>query len=729
MKHIILFFFSIILFFGEVSFLQGNETTKEEHKNSDGILNENSDLSDVPDPLDLNINWWNYFNVPNDQLPVKIQRFKQKIEILKQSLKEDEHRLIKEHIERISFNLDMYLKKKQTPFFEESTHLQFLKNYTVDQLLRVNKAVQNTNTKLRNEKEIYEMEKGNLSRIKSKLDELFLQYPNAPNASVKKIEIGLSLINKRIEQAITEANLYFIRKKIEYLEIEKKRLDQELNFARSHMNFQVETEEKLKKELVDSEKKVDEEKKNLYKLQKQAFYEERKNLENKLNCCLWDNKVLTQSVITEQSKIENLIKEIKYLLFVFSNNSDTYSAAELQKLATKYQEVAAEGRSNIKQWEEIVKNEQARMGKQIEQTPTEQKNKEPFEDTSLIIDIHLEMDQIIAHIQELKIQIQNAELLIKQIDWYIIKEKGLHETWWILLQRNLQGTFETFIFTTNYTLFHVYNKPVTVLNFLQAFLIFIFTILLSKIFKRAIFNEKYISKKLSPSTQYIIARCLHYIFMIVGLIVALSFIGLDFTNFLIFAGALGVGIGFGMQSLFNNIFSGLLLLLQRNIKVGDIVELTDDFRGRVQEITLQNTHIHSFEGLDLIVPNSQLTSQLLNNWTLHDTCRRYRIPFHVPLNSNKELIRDIVLNVANKLPSVKKDDPRYANPQLWLMNFNEFGMSFELVVWVDLSINLPTGITKPTLLWNIHSALQENGISISYPHKEIYIKESAAESC
>lgn len=727
MRHTLLFLFSFILSCGQVSFLNSDETKREDPKNTHAIDNESLDLNDVPDPLDLNANWWNYFNVSKDQLSLKTQKFKQKIEFLKQSLKEDEHRLIKEHIERISFNLDMYLKKKQTPFFEENTHLQFLKNYTVDQLLRVNKAVQNTNTKLRNEKEIFEMEKGNLSRIKSKLDELFLQYPSAPNASLKKIEIGLSLINKRIEQAITETNLYSIRKKIEYLEIEKKRLDQELNFARSHMNFQVETEEQLKQELVESERKVEEEKNNLHKLQKRAFYEERKNLENKLNCCLWDNKVLTQSVITEQAKIENLIKELKYLLFVFSNNSDLYSASQLQQLATKFQEEITEGRSNIKQWEQTVKNEQARIGKQIEQTPSDKKNKEPFEDTSLIIDIHLEMDQIIAHIQELKIQIQNAELLIKQIDWYIIKEKSLHETWWILLQRNLQGTYETFLFTTNYTLFHVYNKPVTVLDFLQAFLIFIFAILLSKIFKRAIFNEKYISKKLSPSTQYIIARCLHYIFMIVGLLVALSFIGLDFTNFLIFAGALGVGIGFGLQSMFNNIFSGLLLLLQRNIKVGDIVELTNDLRGRVQEITLQNTHIHSFEGLDLIVPNSQLTSQLLNNWTLHDTCRRYRVPFHVPINSNKELIRDIVLNVANKLPSVKKDDPRYANPQLWLMNFNEYGIKFELVVWVDLSINLPTGITKPTLLWNIHSALQEYGISISYPYQEIIIKEKANE--
>lgn len=670
---------------------------------------------ETPDPLDLSNNWWNYFNVPPEKLPERVDLFKNKIEILKKSLKEDEHLSIIQAIDRVLFNFDMLIRKKQTPFQDQSTGLQFLKSYSIDQMLKVNKRYQNTINKLAHEKESLETEKNNLAKIKNKLDDFLLQYPGVSNASFKKLDIGLSIISTRTEQAIAETTISNTGKRIEAFDLEKKRLEQELSFARLHMNFNDESETDLNAELAAKEQKIEEEQSNLQTLQKRAFYEETKN-DNELNCCLWDNKILNQSVITQTAKIRYLIAQIKYRLYFFVNNPKDYPVSRLRNLVAEFQEQINEGKNNIRQWEQVLQNEQTRIGKQVELSL--QSKKAPV-DNSLLMNIHLEIDQVILYIQELKFLIQNAELLVKQMEWYLIKDKSIHETWWILLQRNVQNAYETFTAATGYALFRVQNKPVTILDILQAAAIVVASFFLSKVFKRVIFDKRYMAKKLSPSTQYIIVRCFHYIFMIIGTFVALSFIGLDFTNFLIFAGALGVGIGFGMQSLVNNIFSGLLLLLQRNIKVGDVVELSDKLIGRVQEITLQNTHIHSFEGLDLIVPNFQLTSQLLNNWTLHDSCRRYRIPFHVGIDEDKDKVKKIVLEIAGKVPSVKKDEFGYANPQLWLMGFSDFGMDFELFVWVDLDIALPTGVVQATLLWNLHTALKENGITITYPQRHI----------
>ena len=266
----------------------------------------------IPDPLNLSNKWWNYFNAPINQLPERISKFKEKIQGLKENLSSEEHRAIKQSIDRIFFNFDVLIQKKQASFSDQSTSLQFLKSYTVDQMLKVNTAYQNTTIKLSNEKEILEAEKGNLNRVKNKLDELLLQYPNAAEASFKKLELGLAIISKRIEQAISETNLSNSRIKIEYLELEKKRLEQELSYAQNNLNFNEETEENLQQELLKSERKVEIERNNLHALQKRAFYEERKNLDNQLNCCLWENKILTQFVTTEIYKIKNLISQIKY---------------------------------------------------------------------------------------------------------------------------------------------------------------------------------------------------------------------------------------------------------------------------------------------------------------------------------------------------------------------------------------------------------------------------------
>ena len=120
---------------------------------------------------------------------------------------------------------------------------------------------------------------------------------------------------------------------------------------------------------------------------------------------------------------------------------------------------------------------------------------------------------------------------------------------------------------------------------------------------------------------------------------AMSSIGIDITALAVFTGALGVGVGFGMQAMVSNFVAGVILLVERSLKIGDFVELTSGVRGEVREINIRNAVITTNDNIDIIVPNSEFVNGQVTNWTFRDASRRLRVPFGVAYGTDKEVVR------------------------------------------------------------------------------------------
>lgn len=212
-----------------------------------------------------------------------------------------------------------------------------------------------------------------------------------------------------------------------------------------------------------------------------------------------------------------------------------------------------------------------------------------------------------------------------------------------------------------------------------------------------------------------------YIGVAIALIIALSVAGVTFTNFAIIAGALSVGIGFGLQNIVNNFVSGLILLFERPIKNGDWI-IVGSTEGYVKKISIRSTQIQTFDRADIIVPNSELVSTQVTNWMLHDRIGRIRIPVGVAYGSDTDLVRQTLHDVAEGHPLVIKNSNSHPI-NIFFLRFGESSLDFELRCFIE-DIDGALRV-KSDLHYAIDKAFRENRIQIPFPQRDIHIKGTA----
>jgi small-conductance mechanosensitive channel len=247
---------------------------------------------------------------------------------------------------------------------------------------------------------------------------------------------------------------------------------------------------------------------------------------------------------------------------------------------------------------------------------------------------------------------------------------------------------------------------------------------ISWIYKYKIIRSKKLSTKLSNSTKTILGNLGYYFIIFLTLVIAFSSVGLNLSSLAVVAGALSVGIGFGLQNIVSNFISGLILMFEKSITVGDYVELENGLRGTVREIKLRSTIITTNEHVDIIVPNSSFIQNSVTNLTLNDKVLRLRIPFGVAYGTKVEEVKNSVLKEVlsdNSLPH-KKDNPEKL-PTLWMTAMSASSVDFELVVWVEGEYTTKRLGTTSIYLMKIYEILNDYNISIPFPQMDIHIKK------
>jgi small-conductance mechanosensitive channel len=228
----------------------------------------------------------------------------------------------------------------------------------------------------------------------------------------------------------------------------------------------------------------------------------------------------------------------------------------------------------------------------------------------------------------------------------------------------------------------------------------------------------------SSGSAYALGRMTRYLLLVTGLLFALSVAGINLASVTVLGGALGLGVGIGLQPLFANFVSGIVLLLDRTLKVGDFVDLQSGVRGRVVEIAMRYTRVSTNDSVDVLVPNSEFVNGRVINWTFDDTSRRIHIPFGIAYGSDKNLVREAGVAAAKRIAGVLLDDPRRA-PDVWLVAFGDNGLNFELVVWVDWHLSSSPSRTQAQLLWVLEDELRARGLNVPFPQRDIHFPSGA----
>jgi len=225
----------------------------------------------------------------------------------------------------------------------------------------------------------------------------------------------------------------------------------------------------------------------------------------------------------------------------------------------------------------------------------------------------------------------------------------------------------------------------------------------------------------NAASLYIVEKVATYGLVVIGVMAGLSTMGVDLTSLTVFAGALGVGVGLGLQGIIKDFASGVSLVFERLVAVGDFVELPNGGRGVVHEIGPRATRLRTNDSTDIIVPNSVLVNDQVINWTLRNTNRRIRVPFVTAFGTDKEKVREAVLKAAKAAPFTSPDDAT-RRAQVWLVGYGDYALKFELIVWPTVeAVRRPAAIFA-AYTWLIDDALRGAGIEIPYPQRDIRVR-------
>lgn len=279
--------------------------------------------------------------------------------------------------------------------------------------------------------------------------------------------------------------------------------------------------------------------------------------------------------------------------------------------------------------------------------------------------------------------------------------------------------YEQILKWMNLPLIHIGDAPLTLGGIAGGFIIFLVALFISAVVQKLLTRTATQHWKMNSGMTYALTRIVHYCIVIVGAVLAVQCVGLNLGTFAVVFGFLSVGIGFGLQNVTSNFIAGVMLLLERPINVGDMVRVEGEV-GKVVQINMRSTIIETLDRISIIVPNSKFIEGNVVNWSHGDARVRVHCPVGVAYGSDTELVRKVLLKVADENQEVLKEP----KPEVRFVQFGDSSLDFELLIWLN----------RPETQYAVHSRInfaidagfREAGIQIPFPQRDLHLKASPA---
>jgi small-conductance mechanosensitive channel len=276
-------------------------------------------------------------------------------------------------------------------------------------------------------------------------------------------------------------------------------------------------------------------------------------------------------------------------------------------------------------------------------------------------------------------------------------------------------------------LFVFNEKGISILDILKVILIIILGFMIAAFYKRKIIGLATQREKISLSSAKAISNAGYYILVFITLLVALKSVGLDLSNLGLVAGALSIGIGFGLQTVVSNLAAGIILMFERTVRLGDYIEISDTIRGTVSDMKMRSTTVTTNDNIDVVIPNSSFIQNNVINWTLENDIRRIHIPFSVAYGTSNDKVEKVILEeLRNSGISYVKKNAKYPT-LIWMTAMGSSSVDYELVVWIRGQSTLKPSGTKSDFLKFIYATLIKHNIEIPFPQLDLHVKRNESK--
>ncbi|WP_211315235.1 mechanosensitive ion channel domain-containing protein [Photobacterium lipolyticum] len=695
----------------------GNLSAQDEQNDLLNISNKPNNEAGVlvvPEASALETDWWHFFDDEPASLDQRVQVLEKRLNALLASLPPEALDSGRELRDQIIANLQALAKIRGQKPFEPPVIPAFKQAYSIQAWLELE-------SRYRDKKKEVVDERADIDHLSTAVEAATNQYDTEmasyisvtatePNKMIQGMEImamrsALELARQRLSR--NRDVLISLQRELETLYNEKKFAEQRLVATGDEIPV-------LKKELSNQEQTLIKASNFLNSTRSKALGAIAETPEAAAKNRLQEQRVIYASVEEAIARLHVTATQGIIALTALLSNGEINSD-ELHDQFEVWKTLVKETSGQLAGWQAKSLREQGRSQTQLLNQPLA---------TAELKALHENRNQLsresLLKLQELNDLRLNLVVLTEMCRLQLAKQEGVLKHWWITVNEMVEsGWMSASGFLTG-SLFKIGDTPVTILGLLRVVLIVTIALFFSSLLRRMLAKIAERNEDES-SALYTIGRLGHYVILLVGMMIALSSIGLDFSNLALVAGALSVGIGFGLQSIVNNFVSGLILLFERSLKVGDFVELDSGVLGIVMEINVRSTLINTNDNVDIIVPNSELVGAKVTNWTLRDATRRMRIPFGVAYGSDKNQVKKAVLEAADRVPETLRRSKKH-EPQVWLVGFGDSSLDFELVVWVSqAAVKRPAGVTA-AYMWEIETSLQQYGIEIPFPQRDLHVR-------
>lgn len=285
----------------------------------------------------------------------------------------------------------------------------------------------------------------------------------------------------------------------------------------------------------------------------------------------------------------------------------------------------------------------------------------------------------------------------------------------------LSGWLEKIVNVLKVPIFELGGSPFTLWTLIYLLISFVVLVYAAGKF-RVWMAERALSRtKLDVGARQAVASITRYVFLLLGLLIILQTAGIDLTTLNVLAGAVGIGVGFGLQNVVSNFISGLIIMFERPIKIGDRI-VVDDVEGDVVEIGARSTKVLTNDNIMIVVPNSKFITENVVNWMYNDASVRFRIPVGVAYGTDVRKVEKILLEVAQAEPDVLDDPP----PAVRFLGFGDSALNLELRAWSTKAVNRK-GRLISAINFAIYDKFHEHGIEIPFPQRDLHIRSGVVE--
>ncbi len=292
---------------------------------------------------------------------------------------------------------------------------------------------------------------------------------------------------------------------------------------------------------------------------------------------------------------------------------------------------------------------------------------------------------------------------------------------WTVAALNIFGLLDASINLLDSWAITVGQVRVSPLTVLKSVLSLWFALWLASALSDLIERQLEHTRSVAPAMKVLGAKLIRLILVVGAVLIALSSVGIDLTAFAVFSGALGVGLGFGLQKIFSNLVSGIILLMDRSIKPGDVIAVNNTF-GWINYLGARYASVITRDGIEHLIPNEELITQRVENWSYSDSLVRLRIPIGISYNSDPAKAMALCVEAAEMVPRVQlKPEPRCQ-----LMGFGDSSVNLELRIWINDPPNGRANVISEVLL-GVWERFHENGIEIPFPQRDLHVRSMMGE--